>query len=64
MGKLLVIILIALVLGIIWALPLYICANLVLLLFHIPFHLTIFQAIAICLLASVIRSLLFKDKGE
>lgn len=63
MGKILVIIGIIIFVGILWSLPVYICGNLFLLVFQIPFHLTFLQSFAICLLASTIRKLLF-DKEE
>lgn len=62
MGKILVLVLILAVMGAIWSLPLYLCVNLVLWLFHIPFHLTWLQALGVCLLVSVIKGLF--DKGE
>ena len=54
MGKILILLLILIILGAIWSLPLYICVNLVLWLFYIPFHLTWLQAFAVCLLMTVI----------
>ena len=62
MGKLLILVLIIAILGGIWSLPLYLCVNFVLWLFHIPFHLTWLQAFGVCLLASVIRGLLCKGE--
>lgn len=58
MGKLLVLFLILIIMGAIWSLPLYACTNLVLWLFNIEFHLSWLQAFGVCLLASVIKSLL------
>ena len=58
MGKILVLLLILIIMGAIWLLPLYLCVNLVLWLFHIPFHLTWLQAFGVCLLASTIKGLL------
>lgn len=58
MGKLLVLCLILVIMGAVWSLPLYLVANLVFWLFHIPFHLTWLQAFGVCLLASVIKGLL------
>ena len=63
MGKILVLLLILIVMGAIWSLPLYLCVNLVLWLFHIPFHLTWLQAFGVCLLASTIKGLLGR-KGD
>ena len=62
MGKILVLFLILLIVGAIWSLPLYLCVNFVLWLFHISFHLTWLQAFGICLLASIIKSF-FSNKG-
>lgn len=51
--------------GIIGSLPLYIAVNLVCWVFHLSFRLTLLQAFALSLLASVVHSLLFKDnKGD
>lgn len=63
MGKILVLLLILIIMGAIWSLPLYLCVNLVLWLFHIPFHLTWLQAFGICLLASTTKGLLGR-KGD
>lgn len=63
MGKLLVLIAILILITVIWSFPLYICINLVLWLFNIPFHLTLFQSFGICLLVKVIHDMLFK-KGD
>ena len=60
MGKLLVLFLILIIMCAIWSLPLYLVVNLVLWLFHIPFHLTWLQAFGVCMLASVIKGLLSK----
>lgn len=62
MGKILLLLLILLIIGLVWSLPLYLVVNLVLWLFHVPFHLTWLQALGVCLLASVIKGLL--SKGE
>lgn len=62
MGKILILLLILIILGAIWSLPLYICVNLVLWLFNIPFHLTWLQAFAVCLLITVISRLLGRSR--
>ena len=49
--------------GILWSLPLYLCLNLVLWLFHISYHVTILQAFGLGLLMSVIHETLFGNKG-
>jgi len=60
MGGILILILVMIIMGAIWSLPLYVCVNFVLWLFHISFHLTWLQAFGICLLASVVKGLLSK----
>ncbi len=60
MMELLLLLLILVFVGALWSLPLYLVVNLVLWLFHIPFHLTWLQAFGVCLLASVIKGLLGK----
>ena len=64
MGKVLVLLLILIVIGAIWSLPLYVVTNFVLWLFQIPFHLTWLQAFGVCLLATMIRKLLFKKESD
>ncbi len=64
MGKILILLLILIVMGAIWSLPLYIVVNFVLWLFQIPFHLTWLQAFGVCLLATMIRKLLFKKESD
>lgn len=61
MGKILVILLILILIGAIWSLPLYLITNLVLWLFQVPFHLTWLQAFGICLLISVVKTLFFNS---
>ena len=63
MGKILVLIIIAIIIGMCWSLPLYLCSNFVLWLFDINFHLTWLQAFGICLLATVLKNLI-KTKGK
>lgn len=64
MGKILILLLILIIMGAIWSLPLYIVVNFVLWLFQIPFHLTWLQAFGVCLLATMIRKLLFKKESD
>lgn len=64
MGKILILLLILIVMGAIGSLPLYIVVNFVLWLFQIPFHLTWLQAFGVCLLATMIRKLLFKKESD
>ena len=64
MGKILILLLILIVMGAIWSLPLYIVVNFVLWLFQIPFHLTWLQAFGVCLLATMIRKLLFQKESD
>ena len=63
MDKILIAIIIFIALSILWALPLYICVNLVLWLFGVSFHLTLIQSFGLCLLITVIRNLFFKNNG-
>ena len=60
MGEIIILLLILVIVGLIWSLPLYLVVNLVLWLFHIPFHLTWLQALGVCLLASVVKGILSK----
>lgn len=64
MGKILVLLLILIIMGAVWSLPLYLIVNFVLWLFQIPFHLTWLQAFGVCLLTSVIKNLLFKKESD
>ena len=64
MGKVLILLLILIIIGAIWSLPLYIVVNFVFWLFQIPFHLTWLQAFGVCLLATMIRKLLFKKESD
>ena len=59
MGKILILLMILIIMGAIWSLPLYLVTNFVLWLFHIPFHLTWLQAFGVCLLISLIKKSLF-----
>lgn len=64
MGKILVLLLIFLIVGALWSLPLYLCVNFVLWLFQIPFHLTWLQSFGVCLLISVIKGLFSRGKSN
>ena len=64
MGKIIALILILVVCGILWAFPLWAVVNFVCWAFHLSFHLNFIQAFAVCLLASVIKSLLFKKEDK
>ncbi len=64
MGKVLMLILILFICAVLWCLPLYLVVNFVCWVFHIAFHLSLLQAFALCLLASVIRSLFFKKEDK
>lgn len=64
MGKFIVLILVLIFLAILWAFPLYFCVNLVLWLFHNTFRITLLQSFGLCLLATIINKLLFKNKEE
>lgn len=60
MGKILLLLLVLIGICALWSLPLYLCVNFVLWLFHIAFHLTWLQAFGLCLLSTIISKLLFK----
>ena len=62
MGKVIVLILVLIMCGILWAFPLWVVINFVCWAFHLSFHLNYIQAFALCLLASMIKKLLFKNK--
>lgn len=62
MGKILMLFMILIIMGAAWSLPLYLVVNLVLWLFHIPFHLTWLQAFGVCTLVSVIKGLFSKEE--
>lgn len=64
MEKIIALILILIVFGILWAFPLYLVVNFVCWVFRITFHLSLLQAFALCLLASVIKNLLFKKEDK
>ena len=64
MGKVITLILILIVFGILWSLPLWLVINFTCWVFHLSFHLTLLQAFAICLLDSIIRSLAFKKENK
>lgn len=63
MKKIIILLLGLIILGVIWALPLYFGANLLLWAFHIPFRWTLLQSICVCIFASILRGLFFSDKG-
>ena len=64
MGEVLVLILLLLLIVMLWSLPLYLCVNLVLWLFGSAVRITLFQSFGLCLLATVIKSLLFKGGDD
>ena len=64
MEKIFILILVLIVCGILWALPLYLVVNFVCWVFHIAFHLSLLQAFALCLLANVIKKLLFEKEDK
>ena len=64
MGKVLFFILLLLLVVILWSLPLYLCVNLVVWLFNSALRITLFQSFGLCLLATVIKSLLFKRRDD
>lgn len=64
MSKILILIVIFIICCALWSLPFYLVTNLFLWLFHIPFHLTWLQAFGVCLLARVIKNMLFKKEDD
>jgi hypothetical protein len=64
MKEFLALILILIIFGLLWSLPLWLVINFTCWVFHLSFNLTLLQAFAICLLASVIKNLLFKKEGD
>ena len=64
MGEIFMIIIIAILFAILVALPLYLTVNFVCWVFQVPYHLSLIQAFALSLLATVINKLLFKREGD
>ena len=64
MSRIIFLILLLLLVVTLWSLPLYLCVNLVLWLFGSAIRITLFQAFGLCLLATVIKKLLFSNKGD
>lgn len=64
MKNLTILIIITIICGFLWALPLYLCGNFVLWCFNVQFHLTILQSLALTMLASIVHSLLFKREDK
>ena len=64
MEKAITLVLILIVFGILWTFPLWAVVNFVCWVFHLSFHLSFIQAFALCLLASVIKSLLFSKEDK
>lgn len=62
MGKIFMLIAVFIVICALWSLPFYLVMNLFLWLFNIPFHISWLQAFGVCLLASVIKNMLFKKE--
>lgn len=64
MGKVFMFILILILCVVIVALPLYLTVNFVCWVFQVPYHLSLIQAFALSLLATVINKLLFKRERD
>ena len=64
MEKVVLAIVALIILGILWALPVYVCGNLVLYLFHVQYHLSLLQSFSLCLLANVISNVIFTNKED
>lgn len=63
MGKIIFLILLFSLIGALYAMPLWAIINIFMFVFHLPYHLTLLQAIVICALINVLRNLLF-DNNE
>lgn len=64
MSKVLVLILLLLLAIVLWSLPLYLCINFVLWLFGSTIRITLLQSFGLCLLATVIKKVLFKGDDK
>lgn len=64
MGKVFILILVLILLAFVWCFPLWLVVNFVCWAFHLSFHLSFLQAFAVCLCASVLKSLLFGKEDK
>lgn len=64
MGKLILLILSLTFFGILYAVPFWAVVNLFMLVFHLPYHLTLLQAVVVCALLNILRELLFSNNKE
>ena len=64
MRKFIILMLVLIFLAILWVFPLYFCVNLVLWLFHSTLRITLLQSFGLCLLATIINKLLFKNRED
>lgn len=64
MRKFIMLIFLIIILCVVWALPLYLAVNFVCWVFHIGFRLSLLQAVAVSLLATIIHKLFFKKGGN
>lgn len=62
MGKIIFLILLFSLIGVLYAVPLWAMTNIFMFVFHLPYHLTLLQAVVICALVNVLHKLLFDDK--
>jgi hypothetical protein len=64
MGKLILLILSLTFFGILCAVPFWAVVNLFMLVFHLPYHLTLLQAVVVCALLNILHELLFSNNKE
>ena len=64
MSKLFLIIFVIVLIGIIWTLPLYLVINFVCWAFNIPFHLSLIQALAVCVGIEAARKIFLRKDDE
>jgi hypothetical protein len=64
MKNFLLLVILIVMIALLGSLPLYLCVNFVCWAFHLSFHITLIQSLALSLLASVVHSLLFKNSKE
>ncbi len=64
MGKLILLILSLAFFGILYALPFWAVVNLFMLVFHLPYHLTLLQAVMACALLNILHGLLFNNSNN
>ena len=64
MEKLILIIFVVLIICVVWALPLYLVVNFICWVFNIPFHLSLLQALAVCVGIEAARKIFSRKDDE